>query len=193
MLVKTQSAHVVKSRSAPTFCSCLAQTTDWATPPPLTCPPVAMGVNRRHNAPLHPRQAHTDLRTFPCRSLGNHAPVHQKKKALRRTPFKSTTYFGSPTWARTKDLRIDSTGHSNPWRRQAQETQGVWRREPNRDPRTEPWPNRNRGPFGRRTGFSIGIKAVPKFAPNGNRNRPPWGREGAATGGLSPVAQSGHR
>ena len=30
------------------------------------------------------------------------------------------TMFGSPTWARTRDLRINSTGHSRRYARQSQ-------------------------------------------------------------------------
>jgi hypothetical protein len=62
-----------------------------------------------HPHPLPPPGTHADLRTFPCRSLGRPRAILKKKKAFRRRPFKSTTCFGSPTWARTRDLRINSS------------------------------------------------------------------------------------
>ena len=67
------------------------------------------GLCPRVQGTLQPEECpNADLRTFPCRSLRCPNAGPPKKKALRRRPFKSTACFGSPTWARTRDLRINS-------------------------------------------------------------------------------------
>ena len=49
--------------------------------------------------------------------------------------------FGSPTWARTRDLRINSTGHSQIYGSKVEEPEVIFFGVPDRVRAAEPMPN----------------------------------------------------
>lgn len=102
---------------------------------------------------------------------------------ILNVPHFAGTEFGKPCkrLKTNNNLRLAPPNRidlQNPWRRQAEEAQQAFRLEPNHGPGTDPRPNQHRGTFGRPTGFSIRIKAAPRFRPNGNRNRETVSRSG---------------